>query len=280
MAHLAIDSTERRTLREHFLKLRPDQPIKPSNFWVAVLKAGLKLSSSNAEEDFLWIKCPGKTKVGIIRDQYQLKNPSDGKVELKIGTPLADDEIIRALDQFKDQLIVFEAVKASDSSSHTSHSRSPLRPLDNNQLRSLLPANHISPSVKNEAETPNIAAKVDSQDQKCEPQTGRPVPAILPHPAPALMPLTPSTARVIAYVPKDGTSTGGSPTGGTPTSGTPTSGIPTAGMSIRPDWATSNGFSFYVTQNRAKLERKMDHLSSGILSKPSLTLFLLNLSIL
>jgi hypothetical protein len=175
--------------------LKPKQPTKPSTFWVAVLKADIKRSSSGpsdttSEEDFLWIKCHGEIKAGVIRHQYEMKNPADsgeGKIKLRLasGNVVMDNETMRELDYFNDQLVVFEVVKGSDTSSpttsspskasdsvssapggggggaavtsasHASRIRSPLKPTTNHQIAAALsPPPPLLPSSSSSTSTP------------------------------------------------------------------------------------------------------------------------------
>lgn len=115
--------------------LKPNQPAKPSTYWVAVLKADLKPSTNLREEDFLWIKCNGGIKVGTVLDQYRVKNKGHGKVKLKLGNKLPGEESMRELDEFNDQLLAFEAVKISELPSRISNDRLPLQPT-NRQVKS------------------------------------------------------------------------------------------------------------------------------------------------
>jgi hypothetical protein len=49
-----------RSLHEKAKAVKPDQPTKPSSYWVAVLKADKRPTDLNlAEVDFLWVKCHG-----------------------------------------------------------------------------------------------------------------------------------------------------------------------------------------------------------------------------
>lgn len=242
------------SFHQHILGLKPKQATKPSTFWVAILKAGVKLSSNNTEEDFLWIKCHGEIRASVIRNQYQMKNPSDGKIKLKLGTSFAGDETMRELDHFVDQLVVFEAVKASDASSHLVRGRSPLQPT-NNQLTSAPPLHQISPPLSNTGNQtpkakfsypapkfpnllPKSEAKSEDRDENLHPQTGLHFPAYSPHPAPTIMPPASQVPKAEPI----------SSTGATFT---------------RPDWATSNGFNIYASETREKMRNKWSLLSNG-----------------
>lgn len=282
------------SLHQHVFGLRPKQDIKPSTFWVAVLKAGVELSRETTEEDFLWLKCPGSTKIRTIREQYEKKYPTIRAIKLNIQTTIDDHVLIRELNHSNDQLVVLEVIEATGPSPHVVNGRSPLRSM-NNQLRSPPPSNQ---SQEPEAKFPNMASNINtpdenrdlktnfqssalppyhtpainstvSQDSKPEsayakkknsqfvkanfpnpntninvqdeqrgPQTGCQSAAPLSHLAPASMPPDPSAPKV-------------------------ESSSPAAATVIRPDWATSNGFNYYLAQIQDKTGRKMIGLDSG-----------------
>lgn len=130
--------------------LKPNQPSKPSTYWVAVLRADLKPSTNLKEEDFLWIKCNGSIKVGTVLDQYRVKNKGQGKVKLKLGNKLPGEASMRELDEFNDQLLAFEAVKVSELPSRMSNDRLPLQPT-NRQVKSEIVNNSSIHLMKKEA---------------------------------------------------------------------------------------------------------------------------------
>lgn len=131
--------------------LKPNQPSKPSTFWVAVLYAHLEPSPNLKENDFLWIKCHGGIRVGVILDQYRAKNKIYGNVKLKLGNRLLDNEsTMRELNEFNDQLLAFEAVKESELSSILSNDRPPLQPT-NRQVKIESAGDSPVPPVKREA---------------------------------------------------------------------------------------------------------------------------------
>ena len=130
--------------------LKPNQPSKPSTFWVAVLHAHLEPTANLKENDFLWIKCHGGIRAGVILDQYRAKNKIYGNVKLKLGNKLLDNESMRELNEFKDQLIAFEAVKESELSSILSNDRPLLQPT-NRQVKVESAGDSPVPTVKREA---------------------------------------------------------------------------------------------------------------------------------
>src|SRR5207247_651835 len=57
---LSFMLTRHRSLHEISVASKPNQPCKPSSYWIAVLKAEkLPSDPSLGEVDFLWIKCNG-----------------------------------------------------------------------------------------------------------------------------------------------------------------------------------------------------------------------------
>lgn len=246
-----------RSFHQRVFSLRPKQTTKLTTFWVAVLKSSVKLSSNITEEDFLWIKCHGEIKASVIRSQYEQKNPSDGKIKLKLGTLVGDDDTMRALDHYKDQLVVFEVVKASDaSSSHLTRGRSPLRPTIN-QLRAPPPDHHTGPALKDHSSQisgvkfKNMFPKVEGHDEN-----QNLLPGMQPLAAPQSAPAAISPASMFPKA-------------------EPFS--PSSIVTPRPDWATSNGFSFYETKTREKMTLKWSHLNDG---KPNQIFTILSLLIL
>ena len=243
-----------RSFHQRVFALRPTLTIKPTTFWVAVLRAAVKVSSNVTEDDFLWIKCHGEIKASVIRAQYEQKNPSDGKIMLKLGTLLSGDETMRSLDHFKDQLVVLEVVKASEPSLQSIRGRSPLRPTTA-QLKSPPPHVQTNPTLKNQSNTISGTTfssgipKIAGQDENHNPQ-------------PALQPAALSSPPDPAVV-------------------SPASVIPNLGLStvspvvvMRPDWATSKGFSLYEEKTTEKMAAKWSHLNCG---KRYLTLPMLSL---
>ena len=57
---LTLLTSSSRSLHDNAVRVKPKgQNVKPSTFWVAVLKADKAPTGNNSEEDFLWIKSPG-----------------------------------------------------------------------------------------------------------------------------------------------------------------------------------------------------------------------------
>lgn len=138
--------------------LKPNQPSKPSTYWVAVLIATLKPSANLKEEDFLWVKCHGGIKVGTILDQYRVKHKDHGSVKLILGNKLLSEESMRQLDEFNDQLLVFEAVKVSELSLRMPNARLPLQPT-NRQVKVEPTSNNPTTTVKHENSDHEVPVK-------------------------------------------------------------------------------------------------------------------------
>lgn len=232
-----------RSFHQRVFSLRPKQTTKPTTFWVAVLKAAVKPSNENTEEDFLWIKCHGEIKASVIRAQYEQKNPSDGKIKLKLGAFIAGDQTMRSLDLFKDQLVVFEVVKVSETDSHLPRGRSPLQPTTT-QLRATPPDYQINSALKDhKGTTPGAALESrtpqsEGHDENLNPEPSFQPSAIRPKPANT----TPSIASIFPKAERF---------------------APSSVVTPRPDWATSKGYSFYEAQTREKMITKWSHLNSG-----------------
>lgn len=231
-----------RAFHQRVFSLRPKQSTKPTTFWVAILKAAAKISSNVTEEDFLWIKCHGEIKASVIRAQYEQKNPSDGKIKLKLATLVTDNETMRSLDHFKDQLVVFEVVKTSESpSSQLTRGRSPLRPTIN-QIKSPPLDPGINPGQKDHKVSRTLFSgripSVNGQDENYNPHPGL-------QPQPLSSQPTPAAVSSTSMIPK------------------PEPVSPSHVVNVRPDWATSKGFSFYEAQTREKTKTKWSHLNSG-----------------
>ena len=57
---LTMLTSSSRSLHDNAVRVKPKvQNVKPSTFWVAILKAEKAPTGNNTEEDFLWIKSPG-----------------------------------------------------------------------------------------------------------------------------------------------------------------------------------------------------------------------------
>lgn len=54
---MVIKLTRYRAFHNKAKALKPDQPSKPTTYWVGVLNDGKKPEDVQAENDFLWLKC-------------------------------------------------------------------------------------------------------------------------------------------------------------------------------------------------------------------------------
>lgn len=219
------------------LALKPDQPSKPSTYWIAVLIATLKPSINLKEEDFLWVKCHGGIKVGTILDQYRVKHKDHGSVKLILGNKLLSDESMRQLDEFNDQLLAFEAVKVSELSSRISNARLPLQPT-NRQVKVEPTGNTPTTTIKHD--TPTTTIKLDTLTPTIKHENNY-------HEMPikhAAHPAEPHSTEL-------------SQTFG------------------RPAWAISNGFEYYNAEMRAKFQENRPHLTDGMVKLQYLAVHLL-----
>ncbi|KAL6715664.1 hypothetical protein ACLMJK_006625 [Lecanora helva] len=113
----------------------PNEPSKPSTYWVAVLHADKQPRLDNDAGDWLWIRCHGKIQAQTIRDQYEkrasLGEPWVLKHDAKVLSNL--QATMSELDSYRDRIIALEAVRSSDTS-RLSSTREPLRPKSNQTL--------------------------------------------------------------------------------------------------------------------------------------------------
>ena len=102
---------------------KPKVYVKPSTYWVAVLRSVKASDEALATEDYLWIKANAKISAQKIWEQYRLKYPGADDVVLKYATQVLDlSSSMKDLDDFGDQLIAIEAVQVD---SHPSCRRQP-----------------------------------------------------------------------------------------------------------------------------------------------------------
>lgn len=147
-----------RFLHDLAIKCKPSAPTKASTIWIAVLRVDKVPSEDSTEEDFLWIKCHSRITTQTIYDQYQQKCPPGEAWVLKHESKLADlSTTMGDLDTYKDKVIVFEAVKASDTSRLVT--RQPLQPT-NTQL----PASPKVPLTKPASIKPSFDGALDEND--------------------------------------------------------------------------------------------------------------------
>lgn len=91
---------------------KPKVYVKPSTYWVAVLRSVKASDEALATEDYLWIKANAKISAQKIWEQYRLKYPGADDVVLKYATRVLDiSSSMKDLDDFGDQLIAIEAVQ-------------------------------------------------------------------------------------------------------------------------------------------------------------------------
>ena len=250
------------------LAVRPRQQVKPTTYWVAVLKSHIQPSIDHKEEDFLWIKCHGNITVKIIYDQYTSKYPGDGKINMKYGNQLPRDTcLMRELDDFGDHLIAFEAVKPSETSTRMAGDRLPLQ-LTNDQV--FVKSDPDTLNLKNAGllrlEPPEQTKAIPhhTQDENTKPKVEPGSPAVSQHSffmgprQPPSQPKAPAPPRPPSKLscrsPKISESSNpiAAPRN-----------VEATSTSTRPDWAISNGFLIYADQWREKTRKIKPHLDDG-----------------
>lgn len=264
------------------LAVKPNQIVKPSTYWVAVLKSDLRAANKHKEEDFLWIKCHGGITVSVICAQYTGKHPQEGRISLKHESKIpSDDTPIRQLEEHDDRMVAFEAVKALDLPSRMVGERLPMTP-KKAQLSVRAGPNDSAVNAKSgevlhgDSPKPKLPwSKPHAQDENIIPDAGYQPPYIPPHrPSAVLAPVAPSRLQVPG--PPSGNLTGNktiSPIIYDPSSkpksvlGAP----PRAPIALNtpelPDWATSNGFLRYAEELRPKWEARFPDLNDGKLAR-------------
>ncbi|KAL1639287.1 hypothetical protein SLS58_008129 [Diplodia intermedia] len=100
-------------LRESTKAVKPDQPIKPGGYWVAVLLEGPEHSKASEQSDFLWIKANSKTKIKTIHNEYhQRYQDRPGHFHLQLGPTVPENTVkLVELNKYEDNLIVLVPVR-------------------------------------------------------------------------------------------------------------------------------------------------------------------------
>lgn len=254
------------------LAVKPTQHVKPSTYWVAVLKSDIKPSDKVKEEDFLWIKCNGSITAKVICSQYCNKFPQEGKISLKYGQKIpSDDTSMRQLDEQGDRLVALEAVKISDLPSRIAGERLPLTPTTTQVF--------VKPGSDNLSEKSKdtlhggppkpalLKPDPDAQDENLVPNAGHPPPHVPPpQPSAAVAPTT--LPWQVPGAPPPASSIGDQPKSPVfrDTSSMPPVAPPQTHMSSTPDlpdWATSNGFLLYADELRPKIKARHPELTDG-----------------
>ncbi|KAL8700510.1 MAG: hypothetical protein Q9201_005409 [Fulgogasparrea decipioides] len=112
------------------------QLTKPDALAVAILKPDLKPEGAKSEEDYLWIKCLGKTTASKIHQQCELRTSSQGDFVLKHGLRmLAHQTPMSEIVNPHDRLVVLEQVGRSEYYARLAlaEGRQPLQPVDHHQ---------------------------------------------------------------------------------------------------------------------------------------------------
>lgn len=256
---------------DRVLAVRPKQDVKPSTFWVAVLKSDIKPSDNFKELDFLWIKCHGGITAKVICAQYSNKYPQEGKITLKYGPKvLPDGSTMRQLDERGERMVPLEAIKISDLPSRMIAERLPLTPTTA-QLSAKASSDDLPEKVKSEdalRESPGSTlskAQPYAQDENVKAEAVYQTPYSPPHrPAAAVAVTTPPRPSVAPHHPPGDWSEDQSQT---PDFCDPSPQAPqTFSTSNLPDWATSNGFVLYAMECRPKFQARHPGLNDGKLT--------------
>lgn len=269
------------SLHSAALAVKPNQIVKPSTYWVAVLNSDLKPAKTHKEEDFLWIKCHGGITVSVICAQYSGKHPQEGRVSLVHDSKIAsDDTPIRQLAENDDRLVTFEAVKALDLPSRVVGERLPMTPKRAQQVSVRPGLNDSAVKAKSgevlHADSPKPKSpwsKPPPQDENTIFDPSHRSPYIPPpRPSTALAPAAPSRLQVPG--PPSGNLTGNksiSPIIYDPSSKPKPVAPPHAPLTLNtselPDWATSNGFLRYAEESRPKWQDRHPGLIDGKLAR-------------
>ncbi|KAF2139631.1 uncharacterized protein K452DRAFT_300175 [Aplosporella prunicola CBS 121167] len=112
----AITAAEYAELRDRAKSVKPNDFLKPTRFWVAVLIHGKDATTVSEQADFLWIKANGKTKVKAVYAEYVKRHSID--VELYLGPDqVQEDSKLMDLNKFDDNTTIFISAPKSPSSS-------------------------------------------------------------------------------------------------------------------------------------------------------------------
>lgn len=265
------------SLHSSAFAVKPNQDLKSSNYWVAILKSTIQPTTNLKEENFLWIKSPGGICVKVICTQYSKKYPQEDKIHLKHGQKVpSDDTSIRQLDEHGDRLVVFEAVKTSDLPSRMAGERLPLTPKRTQVSVRAGSEDHSTKAKSEEAlcggPAKPILPKGESraQDENTIPDASYQSSYISPRRT--SVPLAPATAsRLQVPGPRHPpvNSTGNQPKGPVPCDPSPITQpvtTPDDWATDVPDWATSNGFILYAEEYRPKFQARHPELNDGKLT--------------
>ncbi|KAF9636827.1 hypothetical protein BFW01_g7723 [Lasiodiplodia theobromae] len=104
--------------RELAKAVKPDEVIKPTRYWVAVLFQDRNPSEATEQSDFLWIKGNGKTTIEAIHKVYRTRyenEPDD--FELRLG-PIVTKKTdkLADLNKYEDKIVVLIPVRPSSAS--------------------------------------------------------------------------------------------------------------------------------------------------------------------
>ncbi|KAI9789949.1 MAG: hypothetical protein M1835_001330 [Candelina submexicana] len=124
--------TDFRAFHDKVKEVRPNQPAKPSTYWVAVLHHTKKPALAVREDDFLWVKCHHKITVQTIKAQYHNRDPLVGPIILKLGNDTVNDtDQMSTLNRFGDNIIVFHALQPDAAQGPPEFvTRQPLQPVN------------------------------------------------------------------------------------------------------------------------------------------------------
>ncbi|KAL9124079.1 MAG: hypothetical protein Q9217_006557 [Psora testacea] len=157
---------ERRSFHDRVVDLVPDYKREPSIILAGVLKEERSASGEFEGQDFLWIKCKANTSAERIHQQYEARRLGTGAWILRHeGQPVDLGTKMANLNTHCDDVVAFEAVKASDTSRPfptevptISKTPTPLSPKNANARMVLIPPPlaALSKDSKGENATPNL----------------------------------------------------------------------------------------------------------------------------
>ncbi|KAH7049218.1 Dynamin family-domain-containing protein [Macrophomina phaseolina] len=118
---MAITDAAYEALRERAKAVKPEELLKPTRYWIAVLFEERDPSEVAEQTDFLWIKGNGKTTIEAVRNVYEQRKSGDFCLQLGLR-PTESTERMADLNKYHDRLIVLLPIRLAPpvSSTHTS----------------------------------------------------------------------------------------------------------------------------------------------------------------
>ncbi|KZF24142.1 hypothetical protein L228DRAFT_259400 [Xylona heveae TC161] len=113
--------------RDRAKQLKPDEAIKPTSYWVGILKHEKEPSQALAENDFVWAKCHGRITFQTLKAEYEKLHFVGETVILKDGfAEISDKTTVAEADLYSDRHIIVRASKAASVFKHEEVEAQPL----------------------------------------------------------------------------------------------------------------------------------------------------------